>query len=180
MPDTPFLRDQLLHAAPFALRVVQRRGGRAAILYRRQADPAGRDRLQRVAALSPLAYSAGQSLLQEGVRDSAASLQPSASPTPAQATTSNLEPQTRNRQPATRSSALAPGPFLPLDATWGARLACFALLAAGLRDGVRLLRAAERIRQSDPAQAAWWLGLLLQDESGRTLRAFRILTEAVQ
>ena len=190
MPDTPFLRDQLLRAAPFALRVVQRRGGRAAILYRRQADPAGRDRLQRVAALSPLAYSAGQSLLQEGLRDSAASLQPSASPTPAQATTSNpsglspsgrsLKPQTPNPQPATRSSALAPGLFLPLDATWGARLACFALLAAGLRDGVRLLRAAERVRQSDPAQAAWWLGLLLRDESGRTLRAFRILTEAVQ
>ena len=153
MADTPFLRDQLQRAAPFALRVVQRRGGRAAILYRRQADPAGRDRLQRVAALSPLAYSAGQSLIQDGVKQSLG---------------------------AQQAVPLQSGPFLPLDATWGARLACFALLAAGLRDGVRLLRAAERIRQADAAQAAWWLGLLLQDESGRTLRAFRILTEAVQ
>ncbi len=29
---------------------------------------------------------------------------------------------------------LTPGPFIPLDADWGARVACYALVAEGLRD----------------------------------------------
>jgi len=54
-----------LRQAPFALRVVQRKDGKAAIVYRRAADAKGRDRLQRVAAISPLAYTAALGLLRE-------------------------------------------------------------------------------------------------------------------
>jgi len=75
---------------------------------------------------------------------------------------------------------LAPGPFKPLDAQWGVRIACYALVTAGLRDGERMLLAAEHIRHANPDQLAWWLGLLLQRDNVRALRALRILTEAVQ
>lgn len=139
-----------LRQAPFALRVVQRRGGRAAIIYRRQADARGRDRLQRIAALSPLAFTAAGGLLREALERSGA-------PT------------------AERVNA-----FIPLDGDGGARLACFGLLAAGLRDGERLARAADHLRAASGAQAAWWLGLLTQEDGRRALRALRILTEAVR
>jgi len=139
-----------LRQAPFALRIVQRRGGRAAIIYRRQADPQGRDRLQRIAALSPLAFTAAGGLVRQALEG--AGLQ---RPGPA-------------------------GAFIPLDADGGARLACFGLLAAGLRDGARLSRAADHLRAASGAQAAWWLGLLTQEDGGRALRALRILTEAVK
>jgi hypothetical protein len=141
--------DSAVYGAPFALRIVQRREGLAAIIYRRQANSKGQDRLRRVAALAPLAFSAARPLLEEAT-----------------------------------NSPLRPGPFLPLDTVWGARLACFALLAAGLRDGARLLRAAGHLRQADLAQVTWWLGLLDPrvhgGDSSRALRALRILTEAVE
>lgn len=133
-------------SAPFALRVVQRQGGLAGVVYRRMADPAGRDRLQRLAALAPLAFTSAGALLRA----------------------------------ALPGTALTPGPCYPLDADWGARLACFAFVSAGLRNGERLLRAAGRLREADPAQAAWWLGLLMQPDNVRALRALRILTEATQ
>ncbi|MBC7234302.1 MAG: hypothetical protein H5T69_00555 [Chloroflexi bacterium] len=136
-----------LRQAPFALRITRRKGGLAAIVYRRQADAEGRDRLRRVGALSPLALSAARPMLRDAVGV---------------------------------CGAPAPGPYRPLDTTWGARLACFALLSARLTDGERLLRAAEHLRHADPDQAAWWLGLLLQDDNRRALRALRILTEAVR
>ena len=44
---------------PFALRVVQRRDGLAAILYRRRVNVKHEERLDRVAALGPLATTAG-------------------------------------------------------------------------------------------------------------------------
>lgn len=153
--------DSAVHGAPFALRIVQRREGLAAIIYRRQANPKGQDRLRRVAALAPLAFSAARPLLEE-------------------AANSPLRPRP--------DRGLRPGPFLPLDTVWGARLACFALLTAGLRDGARLLRAAGHLRQADLAQVTWWLGLLDPrvppdriggGDSSRALRALRILTEAV-
>lgn len=142
-----------LRRAPFALRVVQRKGGLAAIVYRRQGDAQGRDRLQRVAALAPLAYTAAAPMLRDAVTAS-----PGAPP----------------------NGRLQPGPFYPLEEDWGARIACFGLLAAGLTDGERMLRAAGHLRRADPVQAAWWLGLLTRDDGGRALRALRILTEAVQ
>jgi len=154
--------DAPVREAPFALRVTQRKEGRAAIVYRRRPDASGRDRLQRVAALGPLAYQAGLPLLRDAVRN-----------------------ERRNGTAPANGSAngaavrLAPGPFLPLGADWGARLACYALVASGLQNGERLLRAAEHLRHADADQAAWWLGLLAREDSARPLRALRILTEAV-
>ena len=162
-------RERLVRAAPFSLRVVQRKEGRAAIVYRRRADTEGRDRLQRVAAISPLAFTAAVPLLRDAVAGSQIA-PPDAHPTDDQA------PQ-RQRS---NSNHLTTGPFHPLDADWGARVACYSLLAAGLRDGERLIRTANHLRHADPAEAAWWLGLLSRDDNVRALRALRILTEAVQ
>ncbi len=141
--------------APFALRVVQRKGGRAAIVYRRQADATGRDRLGRLAAISPLGFTAALPLLRDAAVHSAS------------------EPQRKV------AAGLTAGPFYPLADDWGVRVACFALLAAGLLDGERLARAADHVRAADPNEAAWWLGLLTRGENRRALRALRILTEAV-
>ena len=141
-----------LREAPFAVRVVQRNTGRAAIVYRRRPTENGRDRLHRIAALSPLAYTAAGGLLRDAVM-------------------------------AARGGAkaeLALGPSYPLDADWGARLACYALLYQGLRQPERLLRAAGHLRAADGNEAAWWLGLLTREEGNRALRALRILTEAVE
>jgi hypothetical protein len=150
-----------LRQSPFALRVVERRGGRAAIVYRRRADAAGRDRFQRVAAISPLAFTAALPLL----RDAVARSQP---------------PAAEAGRAAPSNHALAAGPFYPLDDAWGPRVACFALVAAGLRDGERLMRAAGHLRAADGDEAAWWLGMLARDDNRRALRALRILTEAVE
>jgi len=146
---------EAIRNAPFALRIVHRKGGSAAIVYRRKAIN-GHDHLQRIAALSPLAFTAAASLLRDAIMYSlvAGNTPP---PLPLQA-----------------------GPFYPLNADWGARVACFALLAAGLRDGERLLRAADHLRHADPDEAAWWLGLLTRQDNLRALRAFRIITEAVE
>ena len=156
--------------AHFALRVVQRKEGRAGIIYRRRLDEMGRDRLQRVTALSPLAFTATTSMLREAVQQSEVSIKQSISHPPSQ----------KKRLVNTKSQSLDPGPFYPLDDDWGARIACFGLVAAGLRDGERLLSAANHLRHADPNEAAWWLGLLTRDDNTRALRALRILTEAVQ
>ena len=148
-----------IRQAPFALRVVERREGRAAIVYRRRADANGRDRLQRVAALSPLAFTVAATMLRAGV-------------TPA--SKNGRAPRVNGKDP------LNAGAYHPLDADWGAKIACFALLAAGLRDAERLIRAVGHLRNSNPDEAAWWLGLLTQEDNVRALRAFRILTEAVE
>lgn len=152
------MADSAVRQSGFALRVVQRKGGKAAIVYRRYPDENGRDRLQRLAALSPLAFRAALPML----RDAVWAANGAGRPAP----------------PA--DEALTPGEFHAMGADWGARVACFALIAAGLRDGERLLRAAEHLRRADPDQAAWWLGLLTQTDNVRALRALRILTEAVQ
>lgn len=137
--------------APFALRVVQRAEGKAAIVYRR--EPVGRDRtdrLKRIGALSPLALVAGERLIREGVRAAEGS-----------------------------EAALTKGPFHALDADWGARIACYAYVAAGLRDGERLNMAATRLAKAEGVEAAWWLGMLQSSTGPRAVRALRILTEAV-
>jgi len=137
--------------AAFALRVVRRRGGDAAILYRRRLDAKGRELLRKVAAISPLAYSAGVGLLRGAVRGIAGP-----------------------------SAKLASGPFHPLDADWGARVACYALVAAGLRNPERLHRAAANLVHADGTEAAWWLGLMARPSGKRAVRALRILVEAVK
>lgn len=134
----------------FALRIVRRQAGDAAIVYRRRLTEDGRERHARIAAISPLAFSAATSLLRDAVRAMS-------SPT----------------------ASLVPGPFHPLDDDWGARVACYAFVAAGLRDASRLQRAASSLRQSDGTEAAWWLSLMANGTRKRAVRALRILTEAV-
>ena len=138
--------------ATFALRVVRRNTGDAAILYRRTLTERQDERLTRVAAISPLAFSAGAGLLREAVRTSSG-----------------------------KATRLTYGPFHALDPDWGARVACYALVARGLRNASRLRRAAENLRQPDGTEAAWWLGLMVSRSNGRrAVRALRILVEAVK
>lgn len=137
--------------ASFALRVVRRQSGDAAILYRRRLTPRGKERLDRVASISPLAFTTGSGLLRDAVRATQG-----------------------------QGAVLATGPFHPLDPDWGARLACYALVARGLRNPERLHRGAESIRHADGAEAAWWFGLMENSKGKRAVRALRILTEAVQ
>lgn len=148
-----------IRRAPFALRVVQRKDGNAAILYRRKADPNGKDRLQRVAALSPLPYTIATPLLRDGIAQSANEIRASR---------------------RTFGERLCVGHYYPIDADWGAKIACFAILAAGLRDADRLMRALSHLRHANADEAAWWLGLLNREDNVRALRALRILTEAVE
>ncbi len=150
---------QALRRAPFALRVVQRNAGRAAIIYRRQANPQGLDRLKRIAALSALSFTASAPLLRQAVL-------------------AGKEVKTAAGTPT--NDVLSTGPYHALDADWGVRVACFAIIATGLRESERLIRAAEHLRHADSDEAAHWLGLLTQEDNVRTLRALRILTEAVQ
>lgn len=140
-----------LREAPFALRVVRRREGDAAIVYRRRLIDGGRDRLRKMAAISALAFSSGGPLLREAARASGGN-----------------------------GTRLAPGPFLPLDEDWGARTALYALISTGLRDAERLFRSGEALRRLDGAEAAWWLGLTDGGTRSRAVRALRILTEAVE
>jgi hypothetical protein len=140
-----------IRQAFFALRVVRRRAGDAGILYRRSVDSKQRERLTRVASISPLAFSAGTPLLRAAVRAAG--------------------------RPGAR---LAAGPYHPLDADWGARVACYALLASGLRNADRLHRAADNMRSADATEAAWWLGLMNRRDGRRAVRALRILAEAVK
>ena len=137
--------------ASFALRVVRRRAGDAAILYRRRLTARGEERLDRVAPVSPLGFSAGASLLRAAVRETAGP-----------------------------SARLTTGPFHPLDADWGARVACYALVARGLRNPERLHRAAANLHHADGTEAAWWLGLMARPAGRRAVRALRVLVEAVR
>lgn len=138
--------------ASFALRVVRRRNGDAGILYRRTLTPKRVERLTRIGAISPLAFSAAMPLLRSAVRASG----------------------------GVAGARLATGPYHPLDADWGARVACYALVASGLRNGTRLARAAGQLKDSDAAEAAWWLGAMARRDGRRAIRAFRILTEATK
>ena len=83
--------------ALFALRVVRRRNGDAAILYRRSLTSKRVERLTRVGALSPLAFTAAMPLLRSAIRASGGSA----------------------------GIRLATGPYHPLDADWGARVGCY-------------------------------------------------------
>lgn len=138
--------------ASFALRVVRRRQGDAGILYRRTLTPRRVERLTRIGALSPLAFSAALPLLRAAVRASGGRV----------------------------GARLATGPYHPLDADWGARVGCFALLSRGLRNAGRLARSAGHLRDADATEAAWWFGAMTRRDGGRAVRALRILTEATR
>ncbi len=140
-----------IREATFALRVVRRRGGDAGILYRRTLDAKRQERLTRIGPISPLAFSAGAGLLRSAVRATAGS-----------------------------QARLTTGPFHGLDPDWGARVACYAKTAAGLRNADRLQRAASNLQHADATEAAWWFGVITRDSSRRAVRALRILIEAVR
>lgn len=137
--------------ASFALRVVRRRTGDAAILYRRRLTSRGAERLDRVGAVSPLGFAAGAPLLRAAVRAIGGP-----------------------------GAKLTSGPFLPLDADWGAKVACYSLISSGLRNADRLNRAAQNFHGADGTEAAWWLGLMSRRDGKRAVRALRILAEAVK
>lgn len=141
-----------LREASFALRVVRRRGGDAGILYRRTLTPKKVERLTRIRAISPLAFAAAMPLLRAAVRGSG----------------------------GTGSVRISTGPYHPLDADWGARVACYALVASGLRDGARMARSAGHVKEADAAEAAWWFGAMTRRDGRRAIRALRILTEATR
>lgn len=136
--------------AEFALRIVRRREGNSAIVYRRALEK-GTTRLTRVAAMSPLAYSAAVPFLRTAVR-------------------AVNGPEAK----------LSKGPYLPLDPDWGARVAIYAFVSAGLRETEGLTKAVQAIQNSDGAEAAWWLGLMTRTSGHRAVRALRILVEAVK
>lgn len=137
--------------ASFALRVVRRRSGDAAIVYRRRLDQNGRERLTKIAPIGTLAFSAGATLLRAAAKGSNGG-----------------------------HARLEPGPFLAMDADWGARVACYALVSTGLKDTGRLHKAASNLQHADGAEAAWWLGLMTQPGGKRAVRALRIIVEAVR
>jgi hypothetical protein len=168
-----------LREAPYALRLVRRAEGEAAIVYRRQPNPGRRDRLHRVTAISPLALTAGEGLLRRAVLNGLA-----AEPGRAAGKEDRGErARDGGARPANKRAAggwpPAAGPYQPLRADWGARVACYALVARGLRDPERLARAARRIQDMPGPDAAWWVGQLTGEQADRALRALRILSEAV-
>lgn len=140
-----------IRRASFALRVVRRRGGDAAIVYRRRVNARHEERFDRIAAISPPAFTAGAGLLKSAVRAMAGN-----------------------------GARLTTGAYHPLDPDWGARTACYAVVAAGLRNASRLHAAAENLRRADGVEAAWWFGLLEGTHRKRAVRALRILVEAVK
>jgi len=137
--------------ASFALRVVRRRAGDAAILYRRRLTGKGQEKLDRIAPISPLAFSAGAALLRSAIRVCEGP-----------------------------SAKLTTGPFHPLDADWGARVACYSLIASGLRNAERLHKAAVNLQHADGTEASWWFGVMARPAGKRAIRALRILVEAVK
>lgn len=108
------------------------------------------ERLTRIRAISPLAFAAALPLLRAAVRSAGGSA----------------------------GVRLAAGPYHALDADWGARVGCYALVTSGLRDGGRMARAAAQLRDADAAEAAWWFGAMTRRDGRRAIRALRILTEA--
>jgi len=158
---------KLTRLAPFAFRVVVGKNGKTAIVYRRKPDANGRDRLQRVVQLSPLAFTAGATLLKDAATKSVIAGRNSTLPKSEQKSGSIQD-------------MLQPGPLYPMDSDWGCRVACYALVTKGLRDAQGMLNAASRFREANGNEAAWWLSLLQNDESNRVVRALRILVEAVK
>ncbi len=129
---------------------VTRRREGLAAILYRREGRAGRRRWARLGELRPVAYGAAQALLREAVR---------AVGGPAR---------------------LAPGPWLPLDEDGGTRLGCFALLASGLADPLRLTTAAGHLRHADPGEVFYWFSQMQGPIGPRAIRALRILTEAVR
>ncbi len=142
-----------IREAPYALRVVRRVQGDAAILYRRRLTQKGEERLDRVASISALAFTSGSGLIRTAVRQSS---------------------------PSGAVARLVPGPFLGLDTDWGARVGCYALVCRGLRNAGRMSKSADQLRNAESTEASWWFGLMTGNRGLRAVRALRILLGAVK
>jgi hypothetical protein len=140
-----------IRVANYALRIVQRKEGQAAVVYRRILDAQKRNRLVRVAAISVSGFTAGRTLLMNAVKA--------------------VDNSVRR---------LKSGPFYPIDDLWGPKIACYSLISSGLTDIDKLHRASENLRHSDDAEASWWLGIITRGDKSRGIRALRILVEAVE
>jgi hypothetical protein len=150
-------RRRALRNAPFAVRITRRDGNLAATIYRRTLNSRRLNRLARLTAIGPAAFTAATPLLRAALNaaDRAA------------------------LNAADRTARFDPGPYLPIDANWGVRLACFGLVGTGLRDTSRLVQTARRLRDADATEASWWLGQMTSPTGPRAVRALRILLEAV-
>jgi hypothetical protein len=142
-------RRRALRNAPFAVRITRRDGNLAATIYRRTLNSRRLNRLTRLTAIGPGAFTAATPLLRAALNA------------------------------ADRTARFDPGPYLPIDANWGVRLACFGLVGTGLRDTSRLVQTARRLRDADATEASWWLGQMTSPTGPRAVRALRILLEAV-
>jgi hypothetical protein len=140
-----------LKDAPFSFRVTFRKGGEAAVIYRRMLDKKSKETLQRIVAVSPQSFAAGKGLFRAAVKDLSGNVKEIGSD----------------------------GHHHPLDADWGARIACFGFVAVGLADPEKIYRAASNLQHTDGAEAAWWLGKIWHSQTSRPVRALRILVGAV-
>ncbi len=95
-----------LKNAPFSFRITFRKGGEAAIIYRRMLDKRSRETLQRIVAVSPQAFAAGRGLFNAAVKDIRGN----------------------------SNTVVSNGHHQSLDADWGARIACFGFVSSGLAD----------------------------------------------
>ncbi|MBI3762078.1 MAG: hypothetical protein HY260_09490 [Chloroflexi bacterium] len=77
-------------------------------------------------------------------------------------------------------SKLTPGPFYPPDPDWGARVACYAMVASGLGNANRMSKAAANLHHADATKAAWWFGLMQNGTHRRVRRVLRIIVEVRQ
>ena len=140
-----------LKNAPFSFRITFRKGGEAAIIYRRMLDKRSRETLQRIVAVSPQALAAGRGLFNAAVKDIRGN----------------------------SNTVVSNGHHQSLDADWGARIACFGFVSSGLADPEKIYRAAINLQHTDGSEAAWWLGKIWNSQTSRPIRALRILVGAV-
>jgi len=137
----------------FGVRFFKCNTGYTGVVYRRGPAANGSDRLQRTSRISALAVSAGANLIRQAVDAS-----------------------------SENARGIASGPVQALNSDWGPRVACYALVAEGLRDVDMLATAAAEMRVMPPDEAAWWLGQIsvTSDRGMRARRALRILIGAVK
>lgn len=135
----------------YILKIRRSKGEIVGTLYRRHLDNQDEEKITRLAGISPRALLSGYPLLRVAVQDS-----------------------------QKQELLLEAGKCYELETDWGVRVACYALVASGLRDDDRLRQAAANLQYCDGAEAAWWLGLMTRPNGLRAVRALRILVEAVK
>jgi hypothetical protein len=139
-----------MELAPYELKVVRRGNGWNGILYRQELTDNGRKKQEQVASITPLAYEAGELLINTAMR-------------------------VLSGKADVRNSG-----NYPLNYEWGNKLRCYAITTKGLRNLPRMGKAAWAIQGIDEIDAAWWLGIMGYGEHPRGIKAFRVLTEAIE